>query len=179
MTHELENDIERVMYSAEDIRAMVRTLGDRLSRDYAGKKPLLVVILKGSMVFAADLLRCLTIDCTLDFMVVSSYKGEKSTGEIDVKLDLREDIRGRDVIIVEDIIDTGITLSKLKALLESRRPASLKICTLLNKPSRRDKNVTVTADYVGCVVGNEFIVGYGLDYNEKYRNLPYIGIMKK
>lgn len=177
MNHELDRDIEKVIYSQSDIAAMVEQLGAALSRDYAGKNPLLVAVLKGSVVVAADLMRSLSIDCELDFMVVSSYVGTQSTGSINVIQDLRTDIAGRDVIIVEDIIDSGVTLHSLKQLLEGRGPHSVKICTLLDKPSGR--KAPITADYTGGTVGNEFIVGYGLDYNEKYRNLSYIGVLKE
>ena len=177
MNNELEKDIERIVYSQDDIASMVEKLGAELSRDYAGKNPLLIVVLKGSVVMAADLMRSLSINCEIDFMIVSSYAGAKSTGSIDIIQDLRTDIARRDVIIVEDIIDSGVTLFSLKNLLESRSPNSVKICTLLDKPSGR--KAEITADYIGGVVGNGFIVGYGLDYNEKYRNLSYIGMLKQ
>lgn len=177
MTNEFDSDIEKAVLSHDDINNMVERLGAALSRDYAGKNPLLVIVLKGSMVFAADLVRCLSINCEMDFMVVSSYVGTQSTGHINVIQDLRTDITGRDVIIVEDIIDSGVTLCSLKQLLEERAPRSVKICTLLDKPSGR--KAVIAADYVGGTVGDEFIVGYGLDYNEKYRNLSYIGVLKE
>ena len=177
MNNELEKDIERIVYSQDDIASMVEKLGAELSRDYAGKNPLLIVVLKGSVVMAADLMRSLSINCEIDFMIVSSYAGAKSRGSIDIIQDLRTDIARRDVIIVEDIIDSGVTLFSLKNLLESRSPNSVKICTLLDKPSGR--KAEITADYIGGVVGHGFIVGYGLDYNEKYRNLSYIGMLKQ
>ena len=176
MTNELEKYIDRVLYSEDDIKAMVQKVAARINEDYAGRKPLLVALLKGAVIFSADLMRALIIDCEIDFMKVSSYSGTQSTGVINIINDLRCDIAGRNVIIVEDIIDTGLTLYKLKELLESRHPASLKICTLLDKPSGRKADVY--ADYIGGTVGNEFIVGYGLDYDEKFRNLPYIGVMR-
>ena len=176
MVNELEKDIDRVLYSEEDIRAMVKKVAEEINRDYAGKKPVLVVLLKGSVMFAADLMRSLIIDCEIDFMKVSSYSGTQSTGTVNVVSDIRTDIEGRHVIIIEDIVDTGLTLYKLRELLKSRGPASLTICTLLDKPSGR--KAEVHADYIGGTVGNEFIVGNGLDYDEKYRNLPYIGVMK-
>ena len=175
-TNELEKDIVGVVYSVDDIRAMVQKVGRQLSRDYAGKNPLLVVVLKGSVVFAADLMRAMTIACEVDFIRVSSYVGTQSSGTIHVIHELRTDISGRDVIIVEDIVDSGLTLSKLRELLLQRNPASLRICALLDKPSGR--KVELAADYAGGEVGDKFIVGYGLDYNEKYRNLPYIGVLK-
>lgn len=175
--YEYDDDIEKIIFTHTDIIDMVDTLGAELSRDYQGKNPLLVVVLKGSMIFAADLVRRLSINCEIDFMVVSSYVGTQSTGSINIIQDLRTDIADRDVIIVEDIIDSGITLCSLKQLLESRAPRSVKICTLLDKPSGRKAPITV--DYVGGTVGDEFIVGYGLDYNEKYRNISYIGVLKE
>ena len=176
MINELEKDIDRVLFSEDDIKNMVKKVAAQINEDYAGKKPVLVVLLKGSLMFAADLMRLLVIDCEIDFIKVSSYSGTQSTGVINIVSDIRTDISGRHVIIVEDIVDTGLTLYKLKELLESRNPASLKICTLLDKPSGRKADVY--ADYIGDVVGNEFIVGNGLDYDEKYRNLPYIGVMR-
>lgn len=176
MINEWDNEIGSVLFSEEDIRKMVEKVGKQLSRDYAGRNPLLVVVLKGSMIFAADLMRSLTIHCEVDFMIVSSYAGKESTGIINVVQDLSTDIAGRDVIIVEDILDSGKTLHKLKALLESGEPSSVKICTLLDKPTGRKADIS--ADYVGGIVGDEFIVGYGLDYDQKYRNLPYIGVMR-
>ncbi|MBQ5544538.1 MAG: hypoxanthine phosphoribosyltransferase [Clostridia bacterium] len=177
MKHELKQDIQKVIYSPRHIAGMVKKVGAEISRDYAGKCPLLVVVLKGSVVFAADLMRSLTIDCEVDFMIVSSYVGTQSVGQIQVVQDLRADIAGREVIIVEDIIDSGVTLFSLKKLLEERGPSSVKICTLLDKPSGRKADIK--ADYAGGKVGDEFIVGYGLDYNEKYRNLPFVGVLKE
>lgn len=177
MNSELDRDIERIIYSQSEVSTMIQRLGDELSIDYAGKNPLLVAVLKGSVIVAADLMRSLSINCELDFMVVSSYVGTQSTGNINIVHDLRTDIADRNVIIVEDIIDSGITLYGLKKVLEARSPNSVKICTLLDKPSGRKANIS--ADYVGGIVGNEFIVGYGLDYNEKYRNLSYIGVLKE
>ena len=176
MINELEKDIDRVLFSEDDIKDMVKKVADEINRDYAGKRPVLVALLKGSVIFASDLMRALVIDCEIDFMKVSSYSGTQSTGVINIVSDIRTDIADRHVIIVEDIVDTGLTLYKLRELLAGRNPASLKICTLLDKPSGR--KAEVYADYIGGTVGNEFIVGYGLDYDEKFRNLPYIGVMK-
>ena len=176
MINELEKDIDRILFSEDDIKKMVQKVAAQINEDYAGRKPLLVVLLKGSVVFAADLMRSLVIDCEIDFMKVSSYSGTQSTGVINIVSDIRTDIADRHVIIVEDIVDTGLTLYKLRELLAGRNPASLKICTLLDKPSGR--KAEVYADYIGGTVGNEFIVGCGLDYNEKFRNLPYIGVMR-
>ncbi len=173
----LENDIAQIVFSEEEIKAAVDRVGAEITRDYAGKKPLLVGILKGSFVFMADLARRIELYCDVDFMAVSSYgNGTSTTGAVRITKDLNQDIFERDVIIVEDILDSGVTLSYLKQYLEGRRPSSLKICTLLDKPARRRSNVY--ADYVGLTCPDGFIVGYGLDFAEKYRNLPYIGILR-
>lgn len=177
IVNEYDPDIEKTILTNGQIIRMVERLAIQLSDDYEGKNPLLVVVLKGSMIFASDLLQRLSINCEIDFMVVSSYVGTQSTGSINVIQDLRTDIAGRDVLIIEDIIDSGVTLASLKQLLERRAPRSVKICTLLDKPSGR--KVPITADYVGGTVGDEFIVGYGLDYNEKYRNISWIGVLKE
>lgn len=173
----MHKDVESILYSEEQIKARVAELGKELSRDYAGKKPLLVGTLKGSFVFLADLVRAMDIDCEVDFIAASSYgNGTETTGTVKIKKDLATDIAGRDVIIVEDIIDSGVTLYHLTNLLRERGPASLKIVSLLNKPSGR--RAQIDADYFGFEVPPAFIVGYGLDYAELYRNLPYIGILK-
>lgn len=177
MTNEMEADIKKVLYNEDEIKLMMKRLGEEVSRDYAGKNPLLVAVLKGSVVVLADFMRSLSINCEIDFMIVSSYVGTKSMGSINIIQDLRTDICERDVIIVEDIIDSGTTLNNLIRMLKQRNPKSLKVCTFLDKPSGR--KTELTADYVGGEVGNEFIVGYGLDYDEKYRNLPYIGVLKE
>lgn len=149
----------------------------QIDRDYAGKQPLLVSVLRGSFVFMADLVRRITLPCTVDFMAVSSYgSGTTSSGQVKIVKDLSEQIEGKDVIVVEDILDSGNTLSYLLKLLEARHPASIRLCTLLDKPERRTKPVAV--QYSGFTIPDEFVVGYGLDYDEKYRNLPYIGILK-
>ena len=148
-----------------------------MNRDYAGKEPVLISVLRGSFVFMADLTRKITLPCTVDFMSVSSYgAGTKSSGQVQITKDLSDDIEGRDIIVVEDILDSGNTLSYLLEILKARKPASVKLCTLLDKPDRRVKDVHV--DYSGFTIPDEFVVGYGLDYAEKYRNLPYIGILK-
>ncbi len=177
MQNEMAQDIKKILYTPDEIKSIMKRLGEEVSRDYAGKKPLLIAVLKGSVVVLADFMRSLSINCEIDFMIVSSYSGTKSKGSITIIQDLRTDICDRDVIIVEDIIDSGITLNSLVELLKQRNPKSLKICTFLDKPSGRQS--VIKADYVGGEVGNEFIVGYGLDYNEKYRNLPYIGVLKE
>lgn len=173
----MKRDMETILFSEEEIQAKVRELGAAISRDYAGKNPLFVGVLKGSFVFMADLVRSVDIPCSLDFMVVSSYgSGTKTTGAVRINKDLSEDIEGRHVIIVEDILDSGVTLSYLSKYLMNRNPASLTITTLLDKPSRRKAPVYPT--YSGFEIPDAFVVGYGLDYAEKYRNLPYIGILK-
>ena len=171
----LDKDVERVLVSEEEIKEICRRLGEEISRDYKGKKLLLVSVLKGAVVFMADLMRSITCDCEIDFMSVSSYSGTKTTGVVKFKKDLDIDPDGMDILIVEDILDSGVTLSYLSSVLMGRNAASIKICTLLDKPANRKADIK--ADYVGQVVPDAFIIGYGLDYNEKYRNLPYIGIL--
>ena len=170
-------DIERVIFSEEEISRNVKRLGEQISRDYAGKKLLLVSILKGSIVFMADLMRAITIPCSIDFMAVSSYgSGTKTSGVVRIIKDLDRPISGWNVLIVEDILDSGMTLQYIMELLSARDPESIRICTLFDKPERRVTNVN--ADYIGLQVPDEFIVGYGLDYDEIYRNVPYIGVLK-
>ena len=171
------NDIECVLISEEELSSIVKRIGKQITEDYAGKDLLLVSILRGSVVFMADLMREIKVPCNIDFMAVSSYKGAKSSGVVKIIKDLDVPIEGRDVLIVEDILDSGRTLSYLKEILSARNPNSIKICTLFDKPDRREAEIY--ADYIGALVPNEFIVGYGLDYNEYYRNLPYIGVLKK
>jgi len=171
------DDIKEIMLSEEQIKEKVAELGARISRDYEGKKPLLVSILKGAVVFMADLMRSVTIPCEIDFMSVSSYgSGRKTSGVVQILKDLDSDITGRDVIVVEDILDSGLTLSYLLEILKARNAASIKLCTLLDKPDRR--KILVKVDYCGFVIPDEFVVGYGLDYAGFYRNLPYIGVLK-
>ena len=172
----LIGDLREVLFTQEQLKTRVRELADRIEEDYRGKKPILVSILKGSFVFMADLIRDLDIDCTIDFMIVSSYGTKsKSTGAVKIIKDLDIDIEGKDILLVEDILDSGLTLSYIKGILETKKPSSVRICTLLDKPSRR--TAKITADYTGFAIPDEFIVGYGLDYAEKYRNLPLIGIL--
>ncbi len=174
---EMKNDILRVLLSEDELKARVAELGRQISADYEGKNLLLIGVLKGSVVFMSDLMREITVKARMDFMAVSSYgAGVKSTGVVRILKDLDKDIHGFDVLIVEDILDSGKTLSYLKKLLTERHPASIRIATLLDKPERREADIT--ADYVGFDVPNEFVVGYGLDYGEEYRNLPYIGVLK-
>lgn len=171
-------DVERIMLSRAEISARIKELAAKIDIDYAGKKPVMVCILKGSVIFFSDLIREMQTPIEIDFMVVSSYgAGTTSTGTLNVKKDLVINITGKDVLIVEDIVDSGNTLYNLKKLLESRGPASLKVITLLDKPERRQ--VDMTPEYRGFEIEDEFVVGYGLDYAEEYRNLPYVGVLKR
>ena len=173
----MNDDILRVLYSEEELEAKCAELGAQISKDYEGKNLLLVSVLKGAVVFMTDLMRHITVPCSIDFMVVSSYgNGVKNSGVVKIVKDLDADLAGKDLLIVEDILDTGMTLHYLKQLLQDRNPNSIRIATLLDKPERR--RAAVRADYVGYQVPDEFVVGYGLDYDEKYRNLPYVGILK-
>lgn len=171
-------NVERIMLTEEEITTRTKELAKQLDKLYEGRTPVVVCILKGSVVFFADLIRNMETPLTIDFMSVSSYgKGTKSTGELVVKKDLATDIAGRDVLIVEDIIDSGNTLYNLKKMLIGRMPASVNIVTLLDKPERRE--VPMEPEYTGFVIEDEFVVGYGLDYAEEYRNLPYVGVLKR
>ena len=173
----LEKDIDHILFSEEQLKARVREIAGQIDRDFAGKEPMLISVLRGSFIFMADLMRSITLPCTVDFMAVSSYgKGTKSSGQVQITKDLSEDISDRHIIVVEDILDSGNTLSYLLKILENRHPASIRLCTLLDKPDRRVKPVEV--HYSGFTIPDAFVVGYGLDYAEKYRNLPYIGILK-
>ena len=174
----LENDIKKILISHDEIVTAARELGQKLTKDYQGKNPILVGILKGSVPFMAELIKHIDSHIELDFMLVSSYHGgTSSTGVINIIKDMDQDIKGRDILFVEDIIDTGKTLKSLKELFEGRQPASVKIATLLDKPEGR--LVEIEADYTCFTIPNEFVVGYGLDYDENYRNLPYIGVLKE
>ncbi len=175
---DLENDVARVLIAREELDRRIRELGEEISRDYAGQDLLLVCILKGGVLFLSDLVRAIRIPHAMDFMAISSYGGTRveSSGVVRILMDLNSNIEGRNVLIVEDIIDTGRTLTYITQNLRTRNPASLKICTLLNKPSRRQ--VPVKLDYVGFDIPNEFVIGYGLDYDEIYRNLPFVGVLK-
>lgn len=174
----MERDIQEILLTEEQIKARIKELGKELSAEYADKDPIVVGVLKGVVVFYADMIRELTVPCQMDFMWISSYAGTTSTGNMEIKRDLSSDIKGRHVLILEDIFDTGNSLEFTYNHLMAKGPASLKICTLLDKPSRRRPDVTLKADYVGFEIPNEFVVGYGLDYNEHYRNLPFVGVMK-
>ena len=172
----LDKDVERVLFSQEELARRVSEIAAEIDRDYAGKEPL-VSVLRGSFVFMADLVRQIHLPCTVDFMAVSSYgAGTASSGQVKIVKDLSEHIEGKDVIVVEDILDSGNTLSYLLQILQARRPASVRLCTLLDEPSRRTKPVEL--HYAGFSIPDYFVVGYGLDYAEKYRNLPYIGVLK-
>ena len=173
----LEQDIERVLFTEEALRTRVQELAKQIDRDYAGREPILISVLRGSFVFMADLVRSITLPCTLDFMAVSSYgAGTTSSGQVKITKDLSESIEGKDVIVVEDILDSGNTLYNLAGHLRDRGAASVALCVLLDKPARREK--PIEPNYVGFTVPDEFVVGYGLDYADRYRNLPYVGVLK-
>lgn len=174
----MHKDVESILVSEEKIRETVKRIGEQINKDLNGEPLLVIVILKGSTPFAMDLIRMLDMPVELDFMQVSSYgKSTETGGFINIKRDLDQDVSGKNILIVEDIIDSGNTLFKLKSLFESRNAKSVRICTMLDKPSRRVVDVKV--DYSGIEIPDEFAVGYGLDYAEQYRNLPYIGVLKR
>ena len=173
----MHQDIESILMSEETLRKRVRELGETISRDYAGKEVLMVGVLRGAFVFMADLARAITIPLAIDFMAVSSYGAStSSSGVVRIIKDFDENVEGKHILIVEDIIDSGLTLKYLYNQILSRKPASVRICTLLDKPERRKTDVPV--DYNGFSIPDAFVVGYGLDYAERYRNLPYIGVLK-
>lgn len=173
----MHSDVAKVLLTADQISARVKELGQQITADYQGKKPVMICILKGALHFMADLTRAVELPISIDFMAISSYgAGTRSSGVVRILKDLDNPIEGQNIIIVEDIVDSGLTLHYLLENLQSRRPASIKICTLLDKPARR--KVDLTTDYNGFVIPDEFVIGYGLDYNERYRNLPYIGVLK-
>ena len=174
----MDKDIAQILITEEQIQSRIRELGRELTREYEGKNPVIVGVLKGVVIFYADMVRQIRVPCQMDFMWLSSYQGTCSTGGMVVKRDVTVDIQDRHVLILEDIYDTGNSLDFTYRHLQSKHPASLKICTLLDKPERRKPGITLKPDYVGYTVPNEFVVGYGLDYNEHYRNLPYIGVLK-
>ena len=174
----MEKDILKVLITEEELHERIAQLGEILTAEYADKDPVIVGVLKGVVLFYADMVRQIRVPCQMDFMWISSYAGTESSGSMIVRRDVSVDIRDRHVLILEDIFDTGNSLSFTYDHLMSKGPASLKICTLLDKPERRKAGITLQADYVGFTVPNEFVVGYGLDYNEHYRNLPYVGILK-
>ena len=171
------NDIREVLLTKEEIEEVVKELGKKITEDYKGKNLFLITVLKGAVVFLGDLMRAIEMPCEIEFMVLSSYgSGTTSTGSVKIVKDIDLPLEGKDVLIVEDILDTGFTLSFLYKLLEERKPNSIEICTLLDKPDRR--KVEINAKYIGRKIPDEFVVGYGLDYDEKYRNLPFIGVLK-
>lgn len=171
------NDIEETLFTEEQLAAIVKKMGKQISEDYKDKNLVLVSVLKGSLVFMADLMREITIPCSIDFLAVSSYgSGTNTSGEVRILKDLDGQLEGKDLLIVEDILDSGVTLSYLLKTLSARNPSSIRLCTLLDKPERR--KVEVKAAYIGAQVPDKFIVGYGLDYAEKYRNVPFVGVLK-
>jgi hypoxanthine phosphoribosyltransferase len=174
----LEKDIAKILITEEQLRSRIAELGAGISADYAGRDLMLVCVLKGGVLFLSDLIRAIQAPHAIDFMAISSYGGTRreSSGVVRILMDLNANIQGRNVLIVEDIVDTGRTLSYITENLRTRNPTTLRICALLNKPSRRE--VPVVLDYVGFDIPNEFVVGYGLDYNELYRNLPFVGVLK-
>jgi len=178
MEHYCKKDISSVLLDAETIRKRVKELGDRISQDYQGKELVAVCILRGCVVFFADLMRAISIPMTIDFLAVSSYgSGSVSGGNVMIKYDMQDDIQGKHLLIVEDIIDTGYTLNRLLEMLRAREPASIEVCCLLSKPDRRE--VEVPVKYIGFEIPDEFVVGYGLDYDSKYRNFDCVGILKR
>lgn len=174
----MEENIQEILLTEEQIQNRIREMGEVLTEEYRDKDPVIIGILKGVVVFYGDMIRQIKVPCQMEFMCISSYEGTDSTGNVVVKKDVSVDIKGRHVLILEDIFDTGNSLNYVYHHLLEREPASIKICTLLDKPSRRKPGITLQADYVGFTIPNAFVVGYGLDFNEYYRNLPYIGVMK-
>jgi hypoxanthine phosphoribosyltransferase len=173
----MHDDIEEVLFTAEQIEQRVRELGEQISRDYEGREPHLVTIVKGSIPFIADLMRAIALPLSMDLIGVSSYAGVQSSGEVRLTKDLDDSIEGRHVLVVEDIIDTGLTLSYVLRNLRQRAPASVKVVTFLDKPAGR--GTPIQADYVGFTIPDKFVIGYGLDWNQRYRNLPYVGVLKR
>ena len=174
----MKNDIKEVLLSEEQIQSKVKELAAQISAEYAGKDPIFVGVLKGVVIFFADMVRNIDIPCQIDFMSIASYSGTSSTGRTEIRKDVSVDLQGRHVVILEDIFDTGTSLTFTVNHILNKKPASLKVCSFLDKPERRKPGVELVPDYVGYTIPNEFVVGYGLDYNEHYRNLPYIGILK-
>lgn len=175
----MHNDVKEILFSAEELEGIVERLGAQITKDYKDKNLLLVCVLKGSVCFMADLMRYIELDCKIDFMDAKSYGSSTvTTGVVSISRDLNYDISEYDIMIVEDIFDSGRTLEKLTQVLLARGPKSVACCSLLDKPERRAQGVTLKLDYTGAQVPDAFVVGYGLDYDEKYRNLPYIGILK-
>lgn len=174
----MNSDISEVLFNERKIQDRIRELAHQITTDYQDKNPVIISILKGGFIFMADLIRSITTPIELDFLAISSYgSGTSSSGVVKIKKDIDVDITGRDVIIVEDIVDSGLSLQYIRDYIGKHKPSSIKVCVLLDKPKAH--KLDVTFEYVGFEIGNEFVVGYGLDYNEKYRNLPYIGILKE
>ena len=173
----MQNDIQEVLITEEELQQKIKELGRTLSEEYAGRTPLVICVLKGAFIFMADLVKAITVPVEMDFMAVSSYGAStKSSGVVKIITDLDVSVEGRDILIVEDIIDSGLTLSYLIELLRNRNAATISVVTLFDKPAGR--TVDLEADYIGFVLPDEFVVGYGLDYAERYRNLPYVGVLK-
>ena len=173
----MKDDLREILFSEEQIEKRIKELGAEITKDYAGKQLMLIGVLKGCFVFLADIARHIELDCEIRFLTASSYGfASVSSGKVNVDKDIEFNVNGKDVLIIEDILDSGITLTALHAIVSKNKPASLKTCTLLDKPERRQ--VPFTADYTGFVCPNEFVVGYGLDYGERYRNLPYVAVLK-
>ncbi|MBQ6218011.1 MAG: hypoxanthine phosphoribosyltransferase [Erysipelotrichaceae bacterium] len=173
----MADNVEKVLISEKEIVDRCRELGAQISKDYEGKQPMIIGLLKGSVPFMAELIKYITVECEIDFMAVSSYSGTESMGDVKIVKDLDHSIKGMDVLVVEDIVDTGKTLKKVKDLLYSKEANDVKIVSLLDKPDRRI--VEIDAEYVGFKIPNEFVIGFGLDFNQKYRNLPYVGVLKE
>lgn len=173
----LNDDVKKILISEEEIVARCKKLGKQISEDYSGTVPVVIGLLKGSVPFMAELIKHIIIDCEMEFMDVSSYSGTESMGDVRILKDLDRSIKGCDVLIVEDIVDTGKTLQKVKELLYSKGANSVKVVSLLDKPDRRI--VDIQAEYVGFTIPNEFVIGFGLDFNQKYRNLPFVGVLKE
>lgn len=173
----LADNVEKILISEEEIVERCKELGKEISTDYEGKDPIIIGLLKGSVPFMAELIKYITIDCEMEFMAVSSYSGTESMGDVRILKDLDRSIKGENVLVVEDIVDTGKTLEKVKELLYSKGADSVKVVSLLDKPDRRI--VDIEAEYVGFTIPNEFVIGFGLDFDQKYRNLPYVGVLKE
>ena len=171
------DNVEKVLISEKEIVDRCKELGAQISKDYEGKQPMIVGLLKGSVPFMAELIKYITVECEIDFMAVSSYSGTESMGDVKIVKDLDCSIKGMDVLVVEDIVDTGKTLEKVKKMLYTKGANDVKIVSLLDKPDRR--TVEIEAEYVGFTIPNEFVIGFGLDFNQKYRNLPYVGVLKE
>lgn len=173
----MHKDIQEILFSEKDIENIVNSIAKRIEKDYNGKDFIMVGLLKGSVAFMVDLMRKIDLEFAIDFIVASSYgSGSKSSGRVNIQKDVSQSVQGKDILIVEDIIDSGNTLDFITKYLSAKKANSVKICTLFSKPDRREVDIPV--DYVGAVIPDNFIVGYGLDFNEKYRNLPYVGVLK-